>query len=1182
MREKITRFSKGNFEYELPIIALSDEEIDLTVEAGTRKEGTFTISNSNQCIMHGWVYSSNVLMELEQPEFCDSSVIIRYMFNAQALKAGDEVHGKFCIVCDIGEVVLYFTIHVEAPYCLSSMGKIKDLFQFTNLARTDWSEAKKVFRSEDFEPIFLANEDRYRVIYRNLVKSISTSQALEEFLVTIHKKSQIVLEIDKENIEYTIKENNISDKITLTKNQWGYAEIKVSTDASFIQLDQKFVWADHFIGNSHQISYTIDPTLLNHGNNYGHILIRTAHQTITVTILCNCQITDHRLSPIRFKQKVEASLLDTYLSFRLNRISLEEYLDDTELLINKLPGPEISYIKDLMRTHLAIISGRTYLAEELLSDFAKEETVLKRKSILEYAAYLYLEALYYKEDAKIKRASEIIWKLYSGGHFDWRLLWFLLYTDKSFENNKSSKLAHIKEQYDAGCRSPIMYYEAICIFNEEPFLLRELTEFEIQALNFGIRNWILSKEAAKQYTYAAAKSKSYNPVIFNCLVKLYDEYDDPDILSAICSILIKGMKRSEKYFDWYRLGVEAQLRITELYEYYMHSISISVEDALAQPVLLYFIYNSNLSDGKKAFLYANVVKNKANNEPIYRSYYKKMEVFALKMLETHHISKDLAVLYREFLNKNLYDANVWQQLPYVLFRHELECKNPDIVSVLLVQKEIGTIATVPLVDQKAQIDIATDNSELIFVDSFGNRFGETVQYTLTPLMEISEYASICIPHIDHPLLLLYFFDRYHKNRIINKDAIALIEKVLLLEGLEKEYLNSCYQTLIEYYYENYDDEALDYYINQIDLQYVRVNERVRYIELMIVRGLYQKALYHLEIFGLEGIALNRLVKLCSGYLKAFGIEHKDYFIVNLCYYVFCEGKYDDVILQYMITYYTGSTNCMYRLWQAAKSFELNCRDLEERLITQILYSESYVGDCYQIFESYYKEVSNRTLVRAFLSYYAYQYLVHEQVINSNLFPIMKRELFYEQNDVCLLAWLKYHASKTILAEQEKLFVEYNLNQLVKKDILLPFFLDFKDRVNLPDEILDRYIVAYHTNPRKRVFIHYCLDNKKDNQYMTETLQDTFMGIHTKVFTLFYHETLQYYITEESEEETGITESLNVQFECDNPEEIESNYNHINLMLMALEMKDDKTLLDMMKSYTKNEYMISKCFKQLEE
>ncbi|HWT74395.1 MAG TPA: DUF5717 family protein [Mobilitalea sp.] len=1181
MKEKIERFSKGDFEYELPFICLSEEEIRLTAETGKKLEGSFIISNSIGREMTGVVYSSDRLLKIKNPSFQGTTNTICYEFDSVYLKEGERIDGDLCIVSDCGEKLLPFTIQTKSSHFVTSLGKIKDLFQFTNLARMDWSEAKKVFRSEDFERILLSNEDRYRFVYRNLIKSISTSQALEEFLITIHKKAVIRLDIDRSHLEYDMSQDSITDKLVLSKNNWGYAEIRVSTDAPFIQMEQKFLWADRFTSNTHQISFRIDAKNLMYGKNYGNIYIKTAHQTITVDVLCRYGKEDNKVSDRRLQQRAEYALVDNYLSFRLNRISLIEYLEDAEAMLKQLPGPEISRFKELMMIHLSIVSGKTKIADELLADIEAEELALKKKSVLEYCAYLYLKALYQKEASMIDHAADMIRSYYEKGLNDWRLLWLLLNTDRRYEKNKAAKLSDIREQFEAGCRSSIIYYEALSVINEEPYLLRELNEFEIQVLHFGIRNWILGKEAAQQFIYLSNKKKNFDPVIFRGLEKLYDEYGTTEILTAICCMLIKGMKKAEKYFEWYRLGVEAQLRITELYEYYMYTISDTMQGSLAQPVLLYFIYNSSLSDKKKAYLYANIVRNKDKNEPIYRTYYKRMEVFASKLLEGHYISHDLAVLYKEFFDRNTLGSELTRLLPYVIYRNELICSNPNIGSVVIIHKELGVEENIPIVNGKAQVDIYTNNVEIFLADSFGNRFVESVEYSVTPFLNSEDFESHCIEYSNHPMLLLHLFDRYQSYRIMNPNAIELRKKVLLMEGLAREYVTSCCQTLIDYYYENYNDELLEYYLEMIDLPQVRPQERPRFLEGIVARSFYHKALEVLETFGVEGVGINRLVKLCSGWMLRPEAETKQDFMVYLCYYVFSHRKYDIAILHYLVDYFDGSTREMFQLWKAAKEFELDTHKLEERLLIQILFSESYIEDSFRVFDSYYKDITNRQLVRAFLSFFAYKYLVHNYVIAPELFPIMKRELYYEENDVCLLAWLKYHSSNQDLTENELIFVEFNLQRLIRNQIILPFFLDYKNRVVLPDRILDKCFLTYYADPKKQVYIHYRLLKQDGTEFITERMPNVFQGIHLKEFVLFYHEAVQYYITEESPAGTNITESFHTQYEGETPEEDDSKYNQINLMLITLEMQDDNTLHFLMDNYMKNEFMIEECFKPVE-
>lgn len=1184
MRDKIERFSKGDFEYGQPLLCLSEEEIRITVESGKVYEGNFTISNNAGKCMKGMLYSSNRLLTLGSSEFNSADNIITYRFNAAFVKEGETIQGEISILSDLGERTITFWVQTEAPYCMTSLGKIKDLFQFANLARMDWTEAKKVFRSEDFERVFLNNEDKYKVVYRNLLKSISTSQALEEFLIAIHKKSGIHLNIDKTLVEYVVSRDEFMDKLILTKDYWGYAEIKVSTDAAFIQLEQKFVWSDRFIGNTHQISYIIDPKAMRRGNSYGRIWIKTVHQTIEVIIVCKYhKEAGHQVSAVKQRQQVEFSLLENYLSFRLNRINLVRYLEDSEALLEEMQSPEDSITRDLLKTHLAIISGKESKAKQFLEEFEKEKAVLSMKSVFEFCAYLYLDALYQKDEETIKYAAETIRHYYENGYFDWRLLWFLLYTDKRYEKNKSLKLAEIKEQFDAGCHSPILFYEAVCIFNEEPFLLRDLAEFEIQVLNFGIKNWLLTKDVAQQYTYLTDKKKNYNPIIMRGLIKLYDEYETKEILSTICCMLIKGLKKSNQYFEWFRLGVETQLRITELYEYYIYTADETTQELLPQPVLLYFIYNSSLNDKKKAFLYANIVKNKDKNEPIFRTYYKRIEVFAIKQLEAHHISRDLAVLYKEILDKNTLNPEIAKHLPYIIYRNELFCSNPNITGVTVIHRELEIEESQPLNEGRAQINIYTENTEVFLLDTFGNRYTVSMEYTLKPLMSSEDYDNYCMEYSSHPMLLLHLFNRYQNYQIVNEKSILLRKQVLTIEGLKEDYYFDCLQTLIDYYFEYYNDELLEYYLRLIDLHKIQPKYRVKFSEYIMVRAFYDKAFEAMEIYGYGGISVNRLVKLCSGWIVNFGLEMKQEQVVSLCHYVFTQGKYDEAILKYLISFYSGPTVEMYHLWQAAKGFELETHRLEERLLVQMLFAESYIKESYRIFEEYYKNITNHILVRAFLSFYAYQHIIQDNIINEKLFPIMKRELSYEENEICLMAWLKFNIPNPKLTENELDFIEYSLNRLVKKSIILPYFMEYKDRIKLPEHILDKCYVEYKADPGKQVYIHYrLLKDNIEEEYNTERMANTFLGIHVKEFVLFFHETMQYYITEEFEEKIDITEVFLLGNDKEAPVEEESKFNRINRMLVAIEKQEEETLFELMEHYIKTDYIVSKCFRPLDQ
>lgn len=1181
MNEKIEQFARGEFEYELPLLSLSVENIEIRVEAGKSFEGSFTIGNSDNRLMKGILYSSSRLLTFDCTAFKGKENIVIYRYDASYLNPSDVEGGKITILSDCGESLLAFKVNVEAPAIHTSIGRIKNLFEFANLARMDWTEAKKVFRSEEFERIILKKEEKYHIIYRNLLKSISTSQALEEFLIAVNKKAGINLEIDKTQLKYDIQED-IMDKLVLTKNHWGYAEIRVSTDAPFILLEQKFLWSDRFIGNNYNISFVISAKDLRPGNNYGRIWIKTVHQTIVVELVCkNHNRTIAWTKSLSDSMNFKCNFTKTYLNFRIGRIKMEKYIQEAKILLAGYKGSEENSMAKLVNLHLAILSDNKRLATRLLDELSAQEQTLRAEHTTAYCTYLYLLALFKKDEETTLHATDTIRRYYLNGNYDPRLLWLLLYTDKRYDRNKIYKLEDIKEQFDGGCRSPILYYEAICVYNEEPYLLRDLNEFEIQVMNFGIRNNCLNMDLLLQYTYVSARLKNYNPIVFRGLARLYNIYKRDEILSAVCSLLIKGFKRDNKYFDWYSLGVNAQLRITELYEYYMYSVKEDRREPLPQSLLIYFIYNSKLNDVKRAYLYSNIIYNKKTNEHEYQTYYKRMELFVQEQLELKKINSNLAVLYKEF--KDAPGMSNWytEYMPDLLFTHKLECHNPNIVSVAVVHKELEEEETIGLTDGIANIQIYTKDADVFLVDSFGNRYVATVDYRLIPILKPEEFYDNSMNYENHPKLLIYLLDHYHRNRVVNEASMELRKHALTVTGLVEAYYIECLLTLIEYYYENYNADLLEQYLLKLDLSKVKENQRIKYLEYMVLRGYYEKALEAFKHFGIEGVSINRLLKLCSGWISNWGNDKKEDILVYLCNYIFSHGKYNDAILSYLVNYYNGSTLDMLTLWQRAKDFDLDPRNLEERLLAQTLFIESKYKEIFQVFFEYYGKVTNHLLVRAFMTYYSYRYLIHNLEIDHRLFPIIRREQNYEENHVAMLAWLKHNAGASDLSENEINFISYHIDKFERQGIIFPFFKEYRGVAKLSERITDRCYVEYKTNPKKQVFLHYrLLRDNSDLEFITELMPNVLLGFHMKEFVLFYNEELEYYVTEELDDQVNTSDYFRLKVEDMDIHKKDSKYNRINVMLKKLDIKDGVALLDMMADYVEKEYIIRECFKPL--
>ena len=132
----------------------------------------------------------------------------------------------------------------------------------------------------------------------------------------------------------------------------------------------------------------------------------------------------------------------------------------------------------------------------------------------------------------------------------------------------------------------------------------------------------------------ATQLKGFDKNIYQILGKAYEQYPDPMILNAVCTMLIKGSRLDGEYFVWYERAVKAGLKIAQLYESYMITIhGKKAKEPLPKSIYLYFLHGSVLDYTKLAVLYANVILHVEETSELYGQYREKMEQFALTQLE---------------------------------------------------------------------------------------------------------------------------------------------------------------------------------------------------------------------------------------------------------------------------------------------------------------------------------------------------------------------------------------------------------------------------------------------------------------------------------------------------------------------------------------------------------------------
>jgi len=1184
MKEKLKKFAKGEFEYNKPTLWFSEDTIEIHVEAGKVYEGTLVMKACDDSILRGLVYSSDYHLNIKESSFNATKVIFHYEYDATELKAGETHVEHIRIVSNAGEIQKTFMAKVEVPYCDTKIGKIRDLFQFTNLAKTDWLLAVKLFKSEEFRAKLLGNDRTSAMIYDGLTKSMSTSHALEEFLISVHKKVRVNITVDKSFMEYPNVLETIKDKLVIQKDNWGYVEIKVTTDAKFIELERKKIWNDNFIGDTFSLEYFIQKENLKKGYNYGNIYIETPHQSYRIEVMAyGGQSVEDR--PLFQYQECLVAMNRNYMNFRMARTDAEIYMSEMEKVEKSFYALGMIDECYLLRGHLLMIKGQKDELQKVLDKLETRSQTWEENEIIFRCGLKYLKTMSNRTQETIDEAKEFIESIYKERKDNWRIFWFLLNVDKNLMNNAEDRYLAIREILKTGVRSSLLYYEMAVIYKAHPYFMDELDSETIAVLNWCLKEDFVTKELVERFVFLAGKLKNFHPLVFSNLEKIYQKDEKVETLQIMLGMLVRSQKVGTRYFKWYEAGVKQQVRITQLYESYMYSMPEQMDAIIPESVLLYFSMDCTLDERKKAFLFANILENREAYGEIFSSYHKNIVEFGRKELAKHVINHSLSIIYQELLSGTVLNEQVRIHLPAIMFRYEITCQNDNIVGVVVCHNEVNEETFVPMESGIAQVNIFTDSAVIFLVDKKNNRYYESVEYAKKRYLNAHRFAEQCIGDTQtNGMFLLYLYEQMEEFRKFSRYESDIRNKLLLLDEWKPAIKEKCKVHLIDSYFATGSLLELDGLLESLDFSMLEPCERVRMMELCIVRRVKEELDSIIKQYGYEKIAPKRLYQYCLIRLNEEQLTDKK-FLAEICFHVMKARKQSKEIVEFLTEHFEGALEDLLFVWKAANSYGIDVTNLEDRIICQGLFVEAKNKSLMEVFLSYVKkEHSDKVLCRAFISYYCYKNIVFDRVLQDEFIKLLKDYCKHEENELAMLALIRFYSQIPKLTKDELVFVELWLNRFIQKGIILPFFQEFHKQMVLPYQLANQYFVEYHTNPNSTVTIHYSiLDSESETsikEYTEELLTKSYYGIFVKSFVLFQNEKLQYYVTEQNGEEEVITESISITQDKEFSHE-ENEFNLLNLMLLAADVEDSETLLDVMEQYVEMRYCIKEHFKLME-
>ena len=1179
VRARIGQIAAGRFNGTKPILAFSDETIDLSVIEGRSEAGSFVIESTNQIKICGIVYSTNPRMECLNPHFEGEKVRIRYQFNSKGLTEGDACEGKFVIVCNQIEYSLSFCARITRLYAEASTGAVKSLDDFTRLAASNWDEAYHLFYNRNFLNTIPYDNVYERLTYEGFACARPSGQNMEEFLIGVNKKKPVSISVDKSEEIFMASKEPQSGCFTITKDNWGYTEIRLRTDCEFIKLSKPVLTHDDFIGKTYLYEYIIDASAMHAGRNFGRIYIDGVYQSFTIDITAGVRDDDGSISGIAVTKDIKecmVGIMELYTSFRLKRIVTGVWANETISILNHLHAlmPD-EHMYELMKAQAFIINRQRQEAKWILDDF-KHTNPDKKAPIWGY--YLYLMTLLEREPSYIDNMTHEVELIFYENPDSVLLFWVLLFLRNQYFDDNAGKLKDIKYWVLRGCSSPYLYIEAYYLISQDPYLIKELSVFELRILSWAVKKKALTKELAGAIFEAVDLAGGFDNRVYELLTAAYEICPEAEYVSIICSYLIKGHKNDTCFHKWFELGIENKLRLTGLYESYL----ITMDDRQISPVpkiiQMYFSYDNKLPYRKLAVLYNNIIAAKETEPEVYHKYRKAMGRFAMDQAQLRHIDDNLAVLYEDMLELGFINEELSAAFSDIIYTHKLIVFDKRIVRAIIYQNEMKEPQIVPVTDQCAYFELFSNDYVILFEDSRGYRYVKSISYRLQRLMDAEKYLDRCISRSpDRPQYIVSHFKHVRDYSDFTKDDLKLFKPVFYSESFSDSYKAVMGYRILKYCQLHDYEDYVRPFLQSIDFDILQKDARKYLIDMLVSNRLYEKAYDMAMEYGIDMLAAASKVVLCENALKVQHVD--DDFMVQLAISAFKTGKYSDLVLKYLCENYTGPTDELINLWHAADKFSISSMKLDERILEQGIYTQIEPEKISDIFMEYYKRAGNEKLILAYISLVAHGYLHSGGCKADFIFDIIEKRFIGNRtlNDACQLALLKHFAEKTDITQAELEIEDTLLKYYIYNNMYFDFFARLDYRLLEKYFIYDKAFLQYESTPGAHVVLHYSRDEDGE-EFNSEDMVEMYDGIYVKTFVIFFGELIRYYITEEHDNSIEVKESNRLT--CNNipGDNDHSRYNLINEMIISDTLSDETTLKSNIDEYKRLDAATKRLFK----
>ena len=839
------------------------------------------------------------------------------------------------------------------------------------------------------------------------------------------------------------------------------------------------------------------------------------------------------------------------LAYEMGRGNADELIVLMEEQLDRLMGYSRYYERIcLLKAEVLSLSGRNSEAERIINSVSEAVLQNRQDRLTEYFLLEYLNITVLGKTAKVPSFIRLCHKFIEEEKMH-HLFYYVIKLDEQYDNDDRALHDFLTDVYNYGSRSPLLYYYYSTLINDHPEYLYTPGGIDNQSINFAKKYSILSENISSA------------------------------VISASCISYIKSDRRSVAVHNTFSEGIELDLKIIGIYEYYMYTIPKDPNYVISDKVLNYYKNGDSLDLTSKTRLYSNVVRFKNHNSNIYRSYETRILNFALNQLKSGNIDEYLSEIYKGVLKPASLEKEYCDKLLKVCSTYKLTTDNAYIRNVYVVYPYFKDPDVYVCKDGNCIIEIYDKNAFIVFRDAFGNRL-VNIDHTLNKYLDsdaLNNYAEKMSS--ENKILAARKCSDLIDRKTLNSEDISFLEASVNTLDLSEGFTTTIIKRLINYYNQHTANGYNPDFLLKINKKNLSRDEREDLCNAYITCGCYDEAYEMAVLFGIDGISDRNLKVLCTKQIENSKSD-RDPELLNIAIYSFKNSLYNSSILSFLAKNYNGPTDLMYQLLSKCIDNKTETYDLEERLLAQVIFTNDFVH-IDRVFEWYVsrKKVSE-SLLRAYFTLKSADYFINDVKTDNKVFDYLENVLEgFEASDkipsIYMLAMTKHYYEKKISDSKKLIRAERYIRQLLENKIAFPYFKYFSAFFRLPDSLMNSAILVHKAKDRTVPEL-YSRIKPQDARYHQDDFNAKYMNLFIKQKLLFTGEEWNYRVNDIDIDSGDMKNHSEGSAAIESAVSRNDRYSQINDICTSYSSGDDNAAILKINEYIKQSYIANKLFK----